>query len=507
MLRHVLLVLLIVLPAIGTGFTTAGVAQQASVEITGLDAPSSAAEGDRVTVSATAVGRDDLDTALVLRVFRMDTKELLCEARIPLPGDGTCTGVFTMPADDVELRATLSFAQGGIPDDAYTTVTLDSSSSGERDTTTSDQVTDIEGGEIVDEPTTTPSPEIPETPTEPEPESGSLVDAVTQGLTDFFTGNTDLVQTTLRGIFISPFRTMTQHLVANMVLLLTYTPDVNTSPAVKDVHRLALAISVGLALVAVMFAGLLHMVGPVFGIQYRQVRMILPRLLVAVVFGALSLPLLQLSVDLANAVTVAFKPTDLQMGLQGILGTGVAIILAIIINAVLLLAVVAVYLLRDVYLLFLAAASPLIAVAWAFPYSRRYAAAFIGGWWTALSMGPLAMLVLRFVFVLLDGGGPLGQAVANWLFGVAGFLLLLLVPYQVYGASQMLTLQAFSTVRGVQRGVRRQYRRSRQEDDLTRRAAMQNAVRQPDAAEGTGEQPDWWYLGDDWDDDEGGAYR
>jgi hypothetical protein len=99
-------------------------------------------------------------------------------------------------------------------------------------------------------------------------------------------------------------------------------------------------------------------------------------------------------------------------------------------------ALAALFIIRDIYILFVAAISPLLAVLWVFPKARRYADSFIAGWFAALLMAPLDMLVFHFLIEMMEGTGGGPEAIANWLFGIAGFILLLFIPYQLYSASQ-----------------------------------------------------------------------
>lgn len=136
-----------------------------------------------------------------------------------------------------------------------------------------------------------------------------------------------------------------------------------------------------------------------------------------------------------------------------------------------------------------AAISPLIALAWAFPHTQKYAQAFIGGWWTALAMGSLAMLVLHFTFALIHGGATPIQGVTNWLYALASWVLLLIVPYQLHGASQTVTAQAFRLTQGAERRVRKTYRKH----TTTDRSGHESHPRfDHDDTVNSGTGPDWF---------------
>jgi hypothetical protein len=258
-----------------------------------------------------------------------------------------------------------------------------------------------------------------------------------------------------------PFQVLGQLLIRQVTLVLTNTPSVYPNPAVEEIHREVLLVTYLLSGVGFAGIGLLYMTGPLFGVSYSQVRMLLPRLIAALAFASASLPLLQLTVEFSDALVHAFAPAGLQMSFSEALGLSAGLVLAWVINSMLLLAVVVLFVLRAVYILFVAAASPLFAFAWVFPQTKRYADSFIAGYWTALAMAPLDVLVLRFSFALLDGNGMTGfQSVSNWVLGVASLVLLLWIPYQLYGASQAAVGKAYSISGSVKQRVRKHRRTS-----------------------------------------------
>jgi hypothetical protein len=206
------------------------------------------------------------------------------------------------------------------------------------------------------------------------------------------------------------------------------------------------------------------MYGSVLGVSYREVRMILPRFITGLVFATISLPLLQYTVEFSDALVYAFAPSGLTMSTTQLAGLSVSLVLVWVINAFLLLALVAMFIIRNVYILFVAAISPLLALAWAFPKTKRYADTFISGYWTALAMAPLDVLVLKFIFSLLSAQGSGVQGVSNWVLGVAGFTLLLWVPYQLYGASQAILGQAYMVSRGVKTRVKQRKQMQKQQE-------------------------------------------
>ena len=210
--------------------------------------------------------------------------------------------------------------------------------------------------------------------------------------------------------------------------------------------------------------GILYMYGSVLGVSYQEVRMILPRFITGLIFATVSLPLLQYTVELSDALTYAFAPSGLTMSVTQVAGLSVSLVLVWVINAFLLLALVVVFIIRSVYILFVAAISPLLALAWAFPKTKRYADTFISGYWTALAMAPLDVLVLKFILSLLTAQGSGVQGLSNWILGVAGFTLLLWVPYQLYGASQAILGQAYVVSRSVKTRVKQRKQAKKREE-------------------------------------------
>jgi len=303
-----------------------------------------------------------------------------------------------------------------------------------------------------------------------------VVEAV-QNLIDDFEDFTSSWDETLKEVAIAvlfePFRLLLQQLMEIVGLVLMNTPSVYPNQAVEEVHQQVLMVTYIVSGIGFMVVGLLYMFGPVLGVSYQQVRMILPRLIIALVFGSVSLPLLQYMVELSDVLVLAFKPDQLSMSLSQSWGITTALVLAWVINAVQLLVLVVIFIMRDVYILFVAAISPLLALAWAFPKSKRYADSFIAGWFTALAMAPLDMIVLRFCMALLDGGSGL-QYVSNWILGVASFTLLILVPYQLYGASQTAVGQAYSIAGGVKTRYKKQRRQKRHRELLDSNSGDQN---------------------------------
>jgi hypothetical protein len=156
-------------------------------------------------------------------------------------------------------------------------------------------------------------------------------------------------------------------------------------------------------------------------------------------FATVSLPLLQLAIDFFDVLTQVFMPDD--PSFTQVVRFSVGLIVVAVIQAILLLVVVVFFVMLDAFIVFVAAISPLIALAWALPKTKRYADSFISAWWAALAMSPLAMLIIRTSLSLLDVYQ--GQ-VPPWLLAIGTMLLLVIVPYMLYGASQAVLAAAYT---------------------------------------------------------------
>ena len=250
----------------------------------------------------------------------------------------------------------------------------------------------------------------------------------------------------LLDVLFDPFRSLAEVLLNITVQLLTITPTVYPNPAVEEIHSQALLLVILLSTLAFMAAGLLYMIGPVLGVTYSQVRLILPRILIALVFSFVSLPFFQLTVEFTDALVHAFTPELFDQSFSELIGLTTGLVIAWVIQSVLLLAVVILMIMRMVYIMFIPAISPILALVWSLPRIRRYADSFIAGYFAALMIAPVDLLVLNFSLALMDGQGTTTlQSVSNWILGVASLSLLLLIPYMLWGASQTIVGKATKT--------------------------------------------------------------
>lgn len=224
-------------------------------------------------------------------------------------------------------------------------------------------------------------------------------------------------------------------LLEMLVDTLFFTSTIHPNPPVETVHRLTLAVAVAGSVVLVAATGLYYITGGIIGIPYAEIKLILPRMIVGLAFAAVALPVLQFGVQLADALVEAFRPQDITSVTQ-VAGLTGGFLLVWLIKAVALLALVVLFIIRNVYILFIAAVTPLLAVGWSFPNTRPYAKSFLSTWFAMLAIAPADALVLRFSLVLLEGAGEFGlQPASNWILGIAAFGLMLWVPYQLIAVS------------------------------------------------------------------------
>lgn len=271
----------------------------------------------------------------------------------------------------------------------------------------------------------------------------------------------------MESVLFYPFETLGKQLLTVVATVLTTTPSVHPNPAVEEVHSQLLIVTYLLATLVLMFAGILYMIGPILGVSYGQVRTILPRMILALIFAAFSLTLMQIFVDLTDTLVMAFKPEGLRLSVEETLGLTSGVLLAYVTKSILLLALVALFILRAVYILFVAAISPLLALMWSIPKFKRYADTFIAGWFAALLIAPLDLLVLKFVLAMMQGDGVnIFQSISNWILGIASLVLLLIVPYQVWSASQTIVGQTYRAETGVRQRVESRQNNQITEEDL-----------------------------------------
>lgn len=239
------------------------------------------------------------------------------------------------------------------------------------------------------------------------------------------------------GILLFPFRALAITLIDMLVEILFTTVTIHPNPAINEIFQLTLRIAVIFSVLVVAVTGLRLILGRDLGFSHQEIKRTLPRLAAALGFSPISLPILQIGVEIADALIEAFRPREL-IGVSQLAGIGTSLVLVWFINAWALLAVVLLLVFRNVYLAFVAAVFPLVAVGWALPNTRPYSKSFISLWFVMLVTSPVDLLILRLGLALLEGSGTGLLPVANWILGLGTFVLMLWVPYQLYGVSQAI---------------------------------------------------------------------
>jgi len=266
-------------------------------------------------------------------------------------------------------------------------------------------------------------------------------------LSDFTGSFAEDMTDALFGVFWQPFLDVLHAAVDFVIVLLSWMPS-TTYPEILAVHRDVFLIATGLASIGFVVTGIAFIgYGPA-GLSYRRLRPVIPKLLAALVFGGLAPWLLQPVVDLSEAAALAFAPRNPDTTAMLMLG-GELVVVAFV-QAVVLLALLAVLGMTKIFVAFGVAAAPLIAVLWAVPfrYTQGKADTLIGAWWAALLVGPFDMIVFKLTLALLSFDG---FDAASWILGLAGPLLLIGLPYLLFSAGISAAAPAMAASRGVTR--------------------------------------------------------
>lgn len=274
-------------------------------------------------------------------------------------------------------------------------------------------------------------------------ELGPLVEKLDQIL-DFLTGAgdyvlTDVLTDAILAAVFEPVRRLLEVVVNLIAGLLTWYPQVYPNEDVADVHRVSLGIAALFTVVVFLVAAVLHLVQDWLSFTPSPVLWkIVPRAVVAVGLSTVSLPFIQHLVDGTVIVAHLFLSRDVSI-LAGTSVTG-GLLIAGVINVVLLVLVAALYVLKGLFVLYVAGLSPLILLAWSTPWTRKYAAVFVKGFTTALLVAPLSAAAFRLSIGLLEPGSV--AELPDWILGMAMLILLLVVPWMVWSASGWMLLQA-----------------------------------------------------------------
>jgi hypothetical protein len=230
------------------------------------------------------------------------------------------------------------------------------------------------------------------------------------------------LQKAITAVLMDLVRGLANTLNEMLTRIFTSYPNVKDQ-RVLELHHQVFQISLALSSVAAAWIGLLHMLNRVDGVRP------LLTLLGAVALGAVAPSLLWYPVELSRLTTEALaSPTP---NLLEVSRFTFELFLVLLIDVFLLLGTVVLFLARDVFLMFGVAVSPLIALMAATPKLRAYADTLTSVWLACLLIGPIDVILLNLTVSFMK---PSYMAIPDYLWGLAGIMLLLGVPLTLLGA-------------------------------------------------------------------------
>lgn len=271
----------------------------------------------------------------------------------------------------------------------------------------------------------------------------SIVDKL-EDLLNFLTGSgdgslSDILTETLLGVFFHPIQQLVDAVVGLVAGLITWYPAIEGNPDVEAVHRVSLQIAALLTVIVFAVAAVMHIVQDWLSFTPSPALWkVVPRTFAALALSTISLPFMQHLVDGTVIIAQLFLPSDVST-LAGLSVTG-GLILAGLVNAVLLVLAALLYVLKGVFVMYVAGISPLVLLAWATPWTRKYAGVFVQGFTTALLVAPLSAAAFRLTIGLLEVESV--TAVPDWLLASAMLILLLAVPWMMWSASGHMLFHA-----------------------------------------------------------------
>jgi hypothetical protein len=243
------------------------------------------------------------------------------------------------------------------------------------------------------------------------------------------------LQKAITAVLMDLVRGLANTLNEMLTRIFTSYPNVKDQ-RVLELHHQVFQISLALSSVAAAWIGLLHMLNRVDGVRP------LLTLLGAVAFGAVAPDLLWYPVEASRLTTEALaSPTP---NLLEVSKFTVELFLVVLLDIFLLLGTVMLFLMRDVYLMFGVAASPLIALMAATPKLRGFADRLTGAWLACLLIGPIDLLLLNITVSFMKSSWI---AVPNLLWALGGIGLLFGVPLILLGVG----VTAFAPLTGLVR--------------------------------------------------------
>jgi hypothetical protein len=246
--------------------------------------------------------------------------------------------------------------------------------------------------------------------------------------------------------------------------LLTLTPHFEQVPEVAQLWNLTRGIADGFLVLIALVGGVLVMVSSTVGTRYT-IKVIVSRLLVAALLANLSLSVFGMAVDLNNALNAAFLGDTLRshaflLGLQGRLVEvglqGPVFAVLALVAALLLLALLVIYLARSAILILALIASPIALICYALPQTEGVSWA----WWrlTAATflLQPVNALILgiagRVFFSARIGWGldPASLLVGP-LVAIVLLYVLIRTPWWIY--DHMIAPETYHRARSVVAGA------------------------------------------------------
>lgn len=243
--------------------------------------------------------------------------------------------------------------------------------------------------------------------------------------------------------------------------LLAVTPHFERVPEVERLWNLTRGIADGFLVLIALVGGILIMTSSVAGTRYT-VKLIISRLFFAALLANVSLSLFATATDLNNALNVALLgstslaqsvQTTLQGGLSSLSGLqGPVSLLLALIAAILMLALVVVYVARSAILILGLIAAPVAIICYALPQTEGVTWA----WWRVMA----ATFLLQPVNALLLGvaGRVFFSSQVNWgaspvslligpLMAIVLLYLLIRTPWWIY--HHMIAPETYHRVRSV----------------------------------------------------------
>jgi len=237
-------------------------------------------------------------------------------------------------------------------------------------------------------------------------------------------------------LLVKPFQFLARSLSDVFTHAMVAYPDVRQED-VLDVHALVFQLSLLLAVPVFIWIGFQHITGQADGIRPTV------ELLVVIVAGGLSPWLLHYPVQLSHLAAIALRPE--QVSVVGNVSIAVTTALIIWFKAVLLLALVILYVVRSFYLLWYVAAAPLIFLLTYFRPTRKYMSSLTGLFIGFLLIAPMDLIAYRLVLALLDMQGS--SPISDYIWGLGGYFVMLALPYQILSSSSSLVLPAMMFAR------------------------------------------------------------